>query len=483
MVVVIDGAAYKWLREGTAKWAEDFVYHKANSEHPRAIDYLSEPNLRLDAPSNTTRYYGTWLLPYYITHKLGQADFVRLLWEQSETTANSFLALYQAIPAGLRDYFWSQYLPSLWNLAPYDTYYKNDDSLSNSVTAEVPNPIPVTLSNGYFTYPLGDSLEIGAARFTHFTFSDSGVRSFAVLNGIGKNLIKDDAWSNGNWDVTNGDQVYQGEDSDADQTKGATLVLMLKAAGQNWRPYYLSYSSLQRDSFAYCFDSQTKIDEMVVIQSNADWANPDRVLSHQSEPSTVVATNIPCWKLQGTSKVTFFTPASEGQGVTETFSANVTYGKPSAIPDPLVYGLNMFTYPEVSLTLLSADVNWTVSGSSGKCTYSGSGSYHVSETPGAGSQYIYLYSGVLPGGPSYRGYQGQGAPDEDVKITYSITGEDCPGSATEGGAWFLEIPIMDDRANIKVPPGGGALSGSYKRTVTWGDDYTLLEWNLSPQKK
>ncbi len=478
-----DCDAYKWLREGTAKWAEDYVYHYADSEHPRAKDYLSKPNLRLDDPSTNTRYYGTWLLPYYLTHKLGQPDFVRLLWEKSETTANSFEAMYQSITEGIRDFFWAWYLPSLWNLAPYDAYYQKDDSLTDTVKAEDPNPIPVTLTNGIFTHPLGDDLKLGAARFTHFTFSDSSVRSFAVLNGIGKNLTKEDAVTWGNWDVTTGDQAYYGEELPADQAKGATLVLMLKAAGQDWQPFYLSYASLERESFAYCFDSQTKIDEMVVIQSNADWTHPDRVLSHQGDPSTVVATNIPCWKLQGTSKVTFFTAASEGQGVTEVYSANVTYGMPSAIPVPPVYGLNFFTYPEVSLTLLSADVNWTVSGSSGKCVYSGSGSYHVDEQPGAGSQYIYLFSGILAGGPSYRGYQGQGDQDESVQITYSITGEDCPGSATESAAWFLEIPITEDRAHIKVPPGGGALSGSYKRTVSWGDDYTLLEWNLNPQKK
>jgi hypothetical protein len=241
-------------------------------------------------------------------------------------------------------------------------------------------------------------------------------------------------------------------------------------------------STSQSDSHTHCIDVQGKIEELVIVQSNADFEHPDRVMSPKGLPTMVIGNNLPCWKVSGSSKITFY-----NAGITKVFStSNAVYSYPSTWPDlskdPFKYSNNVFVYPEIQLFLLSADVNWSVSGQSGKCTYSGSGSFHVGEQPGAGSQSVTIYNGVIKGSPTYRGYIGGGYSLEEEQITYSVTGEDCPGSEKDYGSFtFLEIPLLESRANIKVPAGGGALSGSYKREE-WGD-YTLMEWNLSPQTK
>jgi len=145
---------------------------------------------------------------------------------------------------------------------------------------------------------------------------------------------------------------------------------------------------------------------------------------------------------------------------------------------------DVYAYPEVDLSLLSADVDWSVSGTDSLgCNYSGHGTFHVSEDPGAGDESITIFDGVLRGSPTYRGYMGEGYPWNGTQITYDVTGgEDCPGSETENATSFLEIPMLVDRANIKAPPSGGVLSGFYKQDEP-GDAYQMMTWNLTPQTK
>jgi hypothetical protein len=84
--------------------------------------------------------------------------------------------------------------------------------------------------------------------------------------------------------------------------------------------------------------------------------------------------------------------------------------------------------------------------------------------------------------PPFCSYQGQGALNDGTTITYAVSGKDCTGEVTDGVGSFLEIPIMGDRANIKVPADSQSLSGSYKRDEPLGD-YELMEWNLTLQAK
>jgi hypothetical protein len=434
---------------------------------------MDHPDWYLDA--NTGLHdYGAYLLPYFLTHAIGDNSIIRKMWEQAATEPNSLLAIKESlpeVPVPWKTFYWPVFLDALWNKAPLGEFYKTEDQLLSTVKAESTQTI--SAASGEQAIPLPGDFVTGAARFYHFTV-DPSVRSLTVLNGLGRKLSigpGDDTY------LTDGDQMYQSEELSASDSAGATMIVLMKVAGSNYGLVNLGESF---ESYTHCTDVQGKIEDLVIIQSNADFEHPGRVMSPQGLPTTVFANNLPCWKVSGSSSITF-----TNAGVTKVFSTqNAVYSYPSVFPDLSLYPYtnDIFAYPSIQLVLLGADVNWTVSGTSGNCTYSGSGSFHVGEQPGAGSESVTIYNGVLNGSPTYRGYIGGGSPPPGTSITYSVTGPDCPGEETDSeGLTFLEIPLLMDRANIKVPGGSGVLSGSYE----WDDQgsYTTMEWNLTPQTK
>lgn len=467
---------YRWLKEATATWAEDFVYKDANSEWGVVSGFLDHPDYSLDANAGL-HDYGAYLWPYFLTHQLNDNSIIRTMWEKAATEPNSFMAVINALPTEFQDYYWPVFLGTLWNKAPFEEYYKTEDQLLKTVKMQSDQTI--SAASGEQAIPLDGDFEIGAARFYHITV-DPSVRSLTILNGLGRKLSKgpaDDVW------LTDGDQIYLSEELSTSDTAGATLVVLMKVAGSDYQMINMGMSDVQSESNTHCVDVQGKIEDLVIIQSNADFENPTHVISPKGLPTTVFANNLPCWKVSGSASYTW-----TNDGITRKFSTtNAVYSYPSAWPDlskdPYKYLNNGFAYPYIQLFLLSADVNWSISGTDSlNCTYSGSGTFSAPEQPGAGSESVTIYNGVLQGSPTYRGYIGGGSTLEDEIITYSITGEDCPTEGKDYGSFqFLEIPLLMDRANIKVPAGGGVLSGSYE----WEDQgsHTSLEWNLTPQTK
>jgi hypothetical protein len=468
---------YSWLKEATATWAEDFVYKDANSEWGVASGYLDHPDYFLDDSANL-HDYGAYLLPYFLTHQFNDNSIIKKMWDNAATEPNSYLAVKHALPAEWQDYFWGAFLATLWNKAPFGEYYNKADKLVSTVKP-ASNQV-ISAAGGEQIIPLNDNFVTGGIRFDHFTVA-SNVHSLTILNGLGKKLSKGPA------DLvytTDGDQIYLADDLSDEDAAGTTLVVLMKIAGHDWQSITMGLGSIQTESHTTCIDAQGSIEELVVIQSNGDFDHPDtRTISPKGLPTTLFANNIPCWKYTGSASYTVY-----NAGVTYTFSTtNAVYGYPSSIGDFITqypYLNDLLAYPYVDLSLLSADVNWSVSGSdSNGCAYSGSGSAHVSEQPGAGSQSIQIYNGVLAGSPTYRGYIGQGVATGLAPYTYSISGEDCGESSTNNDdPTFMEIPLLVNRAGVKVPSGGGNLSGSYKQDEPVGD-YELMQWNLTPQKK
>lgn len=468
---------YPWLKEATATWAEDYVYKDANSEWDTVLGYLKHTNERLDDMTIALHSYGAYLLPYYLTHQLGDDSIIRRIWEQAALEPNSYLAIKEVLPDWAQDVFWPEFLITLWNKAPYGQFYKDNDQMTYTVKPQRSQII--SAAGGERTYPLTGDLPTGAARFYHFTV-DPSVHSLTLLNGLGKDLYVGDADLNG--DTTDGDQTYQFDDLSDSDAAGATLVGLMKVPGFDWQELPIGWGGNQLDSHSHCMDVQGPIDDLVIIQSNGDFDNPDRIMTPQGLPTRLVASDLPCWMLSGTASYTIY-----NAGVTKVFSAqNVVYSYPSAFPDYSQYPYvdAQFIYPSLTLNLLNAHVTWTVSGTDSQgCVYSGQGSFDVGEQPGAGSQTVTIFTGLLPSNPTYRGYEGQGSSLNGTSITYNVTGPGCVGQETEQDPFaFMEIPLTSDRANIKVPVGGGALSGSYQRDEP-GGDYELMEWNLTPQTK
>ena len=156
--------SYRWLKEATATWAEDYVYPQAKSEHGTASSYLNRPTARLD-DTNGMHDYGAYLLFYFLTHKVDTtAAVVRYAWTNAATNANSYLAVdaavNQAAPA-YHDAYWPMYLATLWNKAPYQTYYATDDGLNATVATAGGAPINIASPSGEQVTPLNAEIPTG----------------------------------------------------------------------------------------------------------------------------------------------------------------------------------------------------------------------------------------------------------------------------------------------------------------------------------
>jgi hypothetical protein len=471
-------SSYNWLKEATASWAEDYVYPHADSEHELASRFMNYANHRLDYVGHLHEY-GAYLLFYYLTHAADtSSQVIRQIWENAGSTPNSYKAIDDAVntivPAW-HTIYWQDFLISLWNQAPFGTFYQDKDNLADTV--QPVNGGMISATGGEVEIDVSDSLPTGGARFHQFTV-DSNVSSLTILNGWGKDLTTGDASSDINGDLTSGDEDYQFNDLTSSQAAGTNLIILMKVAGKTWMPVPLNVSTTQLNKYTHCIDLQGKIESLVIIQSNWDYAHPNRVIAPVGLPTRIVASNLSCRPLTGTARKTIY-----NAGVKYIYTAqSLTYGYPSAMPDisQFPYADDSFIYPSLTLNLLSASGTWSVSGNDGSCSYSGQGTFSVGERPGEGYDTVTIFTGLVHGSPSYRGYEGAGEGIAGT-ITFTESGPNCPGTVTESSDFgFLEIPLTEDRAAIKVPAAGGALTGSYKRDEP-GGDYELMEWNLTPQ--
>lgn len=462
--------SYLWLKEATATWAEDFIYSNANSEWGTAPKFMQHAQKRLDTVGGMHEY-GAYLLPYFLTKQFGDDAVIRKMWENAAGQDNSYLAVKESLPDGMRDYFWPLFLSALWNKAPFQEFYKDKDRLLESVKPENAAPVQVSAMGKEFIYEIKGDLPTGAARFYQVSFLDQSVSSFSILNGLGYKLSKGAAEEG---ETVDGDQTYVWSDLSPQEAEGALVMALVKIAGHDWRPMIVP-----NNQYSHCVDAQGKIESLVIVQSNADFEHPERVMQPADLPTTIHANNMPCWKVTGTSSITMY-----NHGVTRTVSAsNIVYKSVFDVEALDPYLDLPWVFPVNPLMLKSATVNWSIGGSNEVCSYSGSGTFEVHEHPGAGSDSVVLYNGILAGSPTYRGYSGAGDPDEGTEVTYEVQCDDDPPYTDTEPAWrFLEIPIWEQRVNIKVSGDGGTLSGTYRHTEPWGD-WTEYQWNLVRQKK
>jgi hypothetical protein len=476
---------YRWLKEATATWAEDYVYPQANSEQQTASGYLDRPQARLDDGSGL-HDYGAYLLFYYLTHSVDtSARVVRYTWQNAATTGNSYQAMdnavQQAAPGTMwHDVYWPLYLATLWNKAPFPQYYA-PDGLTVTVAPDGGGSIPISTPSGEQVTPLYAELPTGGAVFYDLKFPDSSVRSVSILNGLGYKLSTGDATGAITYGV-DGDETYLTEELPPEDLQGVTAELLLKAAGQDAKPgpQALTYPLASLPEFGHCMDLQGPMEEIVVILSNGDFAHPDRILKAADLPVTVWANNVPCWQVTGTASAT----DHDDDGMSYTVQGSVTFGWPSQLPVPDTYqNVAYMLFPETPLAMLSAQAHWTVSaGSHSDCGYSGEGDYTATEEAG---DLLTLEQGLTPGSPTYRGYQGNAGADPGTTGSYTVT---CPwGTFTEdwsdGPPDFLDIPLGDveDCGPIRVG-ADGSMSGSCKLPNYEGrwQEYT---WDLHGVKK
>ena len=212
---VVEVCETRWIREGTATWAENWIYPQPDSEHDKARDYMRLARKPIDSLADTSPEYGTYLLPLYLEKISGSPDFMRAMWEafvklnapplparalapqvveHSRTNRLNTLKGVGAVLDGGWDKSWPRFLLKIWNQAPTDAPqgYKGWDRLTETPityggkqsiatpadpvirTIELPAEQDGSLSGAIM--PL-------AGVFTHFAF-EPNVRSVVFVNTI-----------------------------------------------------------------------------------------------------------------------------------------------------------------------------------------------------------------------------------------------------------------------------------------------------------
>ncbi|MEQ1913084.1 MAG: hypothetical protein ABMA15_29995, partial [Vicinamibacterales bacterium] len=213
----IEACEVRWVREGSATWAENWVYPAPDTEHSLAKTYIGRAHLPIDNGEQLYPDYGTYVLPLYREKTGGNADFMRSMWENFErlngATAplpgtatlqqrfarirservRTLKGVNDALDGGF-DKTWPQFLLKMWNQPPVDTPsgHKSWDRLTETpfpwgarqtietpadpVTKAIALPAGMDGSTSTTIMPL-------SGVFTHFAFRPN-VRHVVFVNTI-----------------------------------------------------------------------------------------------------------------------------------------------------------------------------------------------------------------------------------------------------------------------------------------------------------
>lgn len=358
---------YDWLREATATWAMDYAYPQANYEQDYATEFLDHPDLPLEDTS-ANHEYGAYLLPFFLTH-LGSPELVRAIWDNAHSM-NSLAAVDQVAPNTSFQDVWWYFAEMNWNRSPYGQIYQ-DDKLTYQLKPEGGLPVAITVPGGESIYKLDTPVDHLSARYYHYKFNDSSARLVTFFNGVNFGLTKE-PWTGSDYAIEDSSLNYASQELDPEQTKGASVMALVKIQGQDWTRQPLS--GMQRK--AYCRDKASqRLEELVIIVSNYEYQDRNYQLQLHDQAPVLWASNVSCGKWVGTSSY-----ARVDHGVTETANASgVTYEDfVLDFSNESWYGQ---TYPQLMYKLTAANVSWRISGTDQfGCTHSGSGSYNGTYT-------------------------------------------------------------------------------------------------------
>ena len=262
---VPSGDARKWLTESTATWAEDFAYHRANTEHEYQEQFLDRPELTL-----TSRFddhdYGSWLYWYFLTKRFGNDSVVRQVWEQAESLS-IVEAVNAATPGGMVSAF-PEFAATNWNRpgfrdnAPYDIY--DMDGLNYPVDVANEQPVADPEDDLEVTFQGGGVARL-SAQYVHYDLSDSNTRSILFANGYTFNLA--DGVPSILQGAT-GDEFLYATTVPNEVREGRKVLALVKQKG-TWEPEPLDLTNIAFAPFCQAVGSES-LEELVLIFVNAE---------------------------------------------------------------------------------------------------------------------------------------------------------------------------------------------------------------------
>lgn len=467
---------YHWWREASAKWAEDYVYPLANSEQPSALHFLKKPELPLEEDSDEKRPYGAYLFPFYLTHKHAPS-LVRTIWEQVKD-ADSLEAIERSIPGGFEEQ-WPQFARHTWNRPPVDDYRTWDNLIPGPATQSLMsdlNGAPDMLLPLRLQDEASEGVEHLAARYFHILFSNDDAATVVFYNGYTFELSEQQVKLDPIGPVGT---TLVASPLPAAATQNARVEALVKTTGHDWVVQDWTGRGLVR----YCRDAPgEKLEELVLIFSNSEHNDRERVIKPRQLPPTVWVSNIGCWQWDGevnTVENVF------DDGPLLTMHAQLRFNRVGSSAWPLVTNVTGEWLTHDAYEPIGS-LDWRFSGvDGGGCTWSGNGAMNL--TPQNTTLFVanYAISGSLR-----RSYDGVGETD----VLQVIGQRHCPNGT--GGPygwhtwWFPAWPGGDSllHAAVTITPGDfvpfhvantGAVEDA--RDFNAGQGHSHASWRLTAQ--
>ncbi|HNX48858.1 MAG TPA: hypothetical protein PKL08_01730 [Thermoanaerobaculaceae bacterium] len=282
-------ADYRWWTEGSANWAVDYVFPHDQYEQRSAPALLMHPDLPLDYWDDS-HVYGSYLLPFFLAHTLSDKSFVNKAWEDC-AGVSAVYALDSVIPGGFARQ-WPDFVLHNWNYGPVDKYYEWD-SLSY-VPKEVVQPKAVVLDVANAKeLEIDMDLQKLSASYTHYKFDDANVRSVAFWNGATYDLEEQQQPFIGG--------IWNPQDATPDAKKGVKVQALVKLRNQDWQVQNWTNTPY----VTFCRDlTAERIDELVIIVSNSEFADPSRHAKPQGQNPRLFVSGLGCWQWKGSASWT-----------------------------------------------------------------------------------------------------------------------------------------------------------------------------------
>jgi hypothetical protein len=392
---------HRWIFEGTARWAEDYVYPEIDSEHSSTSWLLDVPNKSLD-DDWSQRPYGTYLFFQYVTRSLDDDDFIRRVFAFFEEE-DALTAVSKALPLGEESlpFVWAGFIEAAWNRNPSENYWRTDRMDRG---AKPQTTIEVSMSSPDDSYPFASFfLRHLSARYFVFKFPDPTARQIFFYDGFTYPLKLHE--------VDGGKVILPAADWEPDldrlqHTHTRVLSNRLDSWARVLPPSMPGAMLLCQD------DPAERVDELVIAFG---YSKPEPgSIAPEGLDSRLRASNIGCYAWSGT--VTAHT--SPGwDGPAEEISATVSWERD---PSFAMMGLPYFRVALVQGT-------WTMSGQRGNCTYAGSMSFTDSVLGG-----MLAFFPQFIEGPAHRSYGAGGSALQMASYTRTCVDDDGAVTVTSG---------------------------------------------------
>ncbi len=430
---------YRWWREATAQWAEGYAMGASinNEEHAFAPWFFQDPGFPLEYGdvSNDSRWYGAFLFPLYLEHKVNPV-LIATSFQHAASNDDSLKDVDGVAPFST---YWHDFSLALWNRAPFDYFNRWDPPFDASderaYTSDIngtvhDSQIPVIL-DGSGNAVLSPNVEVEhlAARYFDFEVGSAGVRTLAF-----DSFMTDPAYIEG-----------------------------LGRLGSQWYDFGNWSISIGANPQYFCRDLSTeKLDELVLIVSNSSYDRTNVLQPDSHHPPTVVATNIGCNTWTGSfSGTEHWQDAASGEDLTASWSGNATFVRDSQFP--------------TVLRSTSAAITWSLSGTlysidGTTCTES-AGPAVLTAEPGSGEVDLSI------GDPQHpRRYHVQVLHVDDVPATMTCTGGGpMPFTAHPKPAW---LETAGDGFQVNDVNPSGTATGDAKATESDGGKISW-HWTFS----